>query len=363
MSGISNSQTDFSKIQPFKLPAIKDNPVVSVLMANYNYEKFITEAIESVLAQTYLNWELIICDDGSTDNSIEIVGEYCKKDRRIKLLRKKNGGQASALNEAYYNSSGEIISILDADDTFFSVKLEKVVDAFKRDSQSGFCIHKVLPINAQGKQINKPIPVNLSMGFVALEAIRNGGKANVPPASGLSIRREVANYVLPLPTEFNSNADGILSELAQYITSIVSINEPLASYRLHSDNTTSAFTNYPNEETIKKGDEKIFLFEKTNKEFLLRNFGHEIAQEYNFKNRSDYWEGRLALYILRSKPGEGIDGYSEAQLISFIKNKYRKFLWKIIIALPKKISIKVLKLWWSPSQNKKYFSFISKNLN
>jgi glycosyltransferase involved in cell wall biosynthesis len=73
------------KLQPIELPKLPENPLVSILIANYNYEKYIGETIESVLSQTYPNWEAIVCDDGSKDNSREVIETYVQKDSRIKL--------------------------------------------------------------------------------------------------------------------------------------------------------------------------------------------------------------------------------------------------------------------------------------
>ena len=71
-------------------------PLVSVIVDNYNYERFLSQAIESVLNQTYQNFEIIVVDDGSTDNSVQIIDSYEKKDSRIRPVLKQNGGQMSA---------------------------------------------------------------------------------------------------------------------------------------------------------------------------------------------------------------------------------------------------------------------------
>lgn len=110
--------SELEKLKPIPLEPLPDSPLVSILMPNYNYGRYIGEAIESVLRQTYPHWELIICDDGSTDNSCEVVKRYQDKDSRIKLIQKENGGMASALNAAYRECKGDIICLLDSDDVF-----------------------------------------------------------------------------------------------------------------------------------------------------------------------------------------------------------------------------------------------------
>ncbi len=99
--------------------------LVSIIMPCYNSEKFIGEAIESVLAQTYSNWELLITDDCSKDSSRKIVEEYEKKDNRVKLFcLKENSGSGIARNKSIEEAKGRFIAFLDSDDIWFPNKLE-----------------------------------------------------------------------------------------------------------------------------------------------------------------------------------------------------------------------------------------------
>ncbi|PLX70670.1 MAG: hypothetical protein C0602_03940 [Denitrovibrio sp.] len=104
----------------------KNEILISVILNNYNYSRYIAEAITSVLEQSYANFELIIVDDGSTDNSKEIIEQFAKKDSRIKLCFKENGGQASAFNAGYEAAKGDIICFLDSDDYFAPEKLAEI---------------------------------------------------------------------------------------------------------------------------------------------------------------------------------------------------------------------------------------------
>src|SRR5262245_542289 len=87
--------------RPLRLEALPERPLVSVLIANHNYAEYVRAAMESVLAQRYARLELIVCDDGSTDGSVERIEWFVERDRRVKLVRKNNGGQASAWNAAF----------------------------------------------------------------------------------------------------------------------------------------------------------------------------------------------------------------------------------------------------------------------
>jgi glycosyltransferase involved in cell wall biosynthesis len=102
------------------------NISVSIITPNYNSAKFIEKTIESVLAQTYQYWEMIIVDDCSTDRSYDIALRYAEKDNRIRVYRmEKNGGAALARNKAIEFSNGDYLAFLDSDDVWYPEKLEK----------------------------------------------------------------------------------------------------------------------------------------------------------------------------------------------------------------------------------------------
>jgi glycosyltransferase involved in cell wall biosynthesis len=106
--------------------------LVSIITPNYNAGKYIGEAIESVFAQTYQNWELLIIDDFSTDNSIEVIGWYIKQDSRIRLFRTgaNSGSPAKPRNIGILNANGRYIAFLDSDDVWLPDKLESQIKLF-----------------------------------------------------------------------------------------------------------------------------------------------------------------------------------------------------------------------------------------
>lgn len=106
----------------------RKSPLVSVVMPSYNAEKFIVEAITSVINQTYSHWELIVVDDCSTDGTQEIVKSYIEKDSRIRLIaKKKNSGVANTRNIGINEAKGQFIALLDSDDVWEKKKLEKQI--------------------------------------------------------------------------------------------------------------------------------------------------------------------------------------------------------------------------------------------
>lgn len=102
------------------------NSLVSIITPNYNSEKFIAQTLQSIRAQTYKNWELIIVDDCSTDKSLDIIETYSKTDKRIKVIKlNENSGAGIARNKAIEEATGNFIAFLDSDDLWHPEKLEK----------------------------------------------------------------------------------------------------------------------------------------------------------------------------------------------------------------------------------------------
>lgn len=114
------------------------NNLVSIIMPCHNGEKYIRDAINSVLSQTYTDWELLIVDDNSSDNSVNIIEDFAKKDERIKLLHteKSTGLPATARNIGINAARGRFIAFLDCDDIWLPVKLEHQIPLFKMKNVS-----------------------------------------------------------------------------------------------------------------------------------------------------------------------------------------------------------------------------------
>ena len=107
--------------------APSESGVVSIVVVNYNYGRFLDEAIESALAQTHDRVEVIVVDDGSTDESRALIDRY--GDRVVAVL-KENGGQASALNAGFEDVSGDVVIFLDADDVLEAQTAARAATAF-----------------------------------------------------------------------------------------------------------------------------------------------------------------------------------------------------------------------------------------
>ncbi len=139
---------------------------ISIITPVYNCEKYIENTIENVLKQTYINWELILVDDCSTDNSLKIVEKYAKVDRRIKVFRlKENGGAAKARNKALEESTGRFISYLDSDDLWYKNKLEKQV-IYMLEKSIGFSCTSYEVVDDSGSKLNKNIIMKKELDYI-----------------------------------------------------------------------------------------------------------------------------------------------------------------------------------------------------
>ena len=130
--------------------------MISVIVPVYNVEKYIRNCLDSIINQTYKDLEIILVDDGSTDNSGAICDEYAQKDSRIKVIHKQNGGQSSARNVGLKNATGEFIGFVDSDDTIELNAYEKLVFAID-GVDLAICGHSVVndngtTTNSKGKE-------------------------------------------------------------------------------------------------------------------------------------------------------------------------------------------------------------------
>lgn len=205
-----------------------NNPLVSILINNYNYEKFLPEAIDSCIQQTYRNFEIIIVDDGSTDSSRDIIDTYYKQyPELITPVYKENGGQGSAYNKGFETSHGEIICFLDSDDYWFSNKLQQVVKAHK---EYDVVQHNLLKNDNKFRVYNNEVDRQKLLKEC-------GYYGSFSPSSALSFTRKVLQNVFPIPEEpLRICADAFVRNSAVYFSQIYSIDECLGVYRIHGKN-------------------------------------------------------------------------------------------------------------------------------
>jgi glycosyltransferase involved in cell wall biosynthesis len=336
------SARDFA---PMRLESLPDRPLVSVLIPSYNYGRYVGLTLESLLGQTYPNFEAVVCDDGSSDNSIEVIQKYAAQDSRIKLLPKEHGGIASAMSTAYANSRGEIISLLDSDDVFKPSKLEKVVAAFRSNPRSGVFMHRVQTVFAAGQPFGPPKPEVLEHGWLAPRALRRGGYTLHAPGPGLAFRREAVSelFPLPLPTSIAYTSDAYLVLCAQFITEISATDECLTEYRIHGGNVYGLHRAdlFP-----AKGDiEERELFISLQKDFLRRVYRPELPEMLRLEDLGNYWRALLAYRALHGKTAGTIRPFSEEEMIRHVPYDTEGRIWPFILKMPDPLAKRAYCFW------------------
>lgn len=220
---------------------MSDEPRVSVIMAAYNAEAFIVEAVESVFAQTYSDWELIISDDGSTDSTAELAHALAERDPdRVRVVHgERNQGKPFALNRALAIHRGELIAWLDGDDVMLPEKLARQVAALEADPLAAGCSHDAEMFESESGRI-----------IGRFSEVANGG----PLADGgIELWFDPTYKMLPSATMIRSSLcppggfDERLTFTNDWLFDIevfrhgrcIALDELLVRYRRHADNFTT----------------------------------------------------------------------------------------------------------------------------
>lgn len=205
-----------------------NNPLVSVIMPAYNAEAFIAESIASVQQQTYENWELLIIDDASKDQTLGVLEKFRNKDKRVQLHRlPTNQGAGFARNIGIKASKGEFISFLDADDLWQPEKLQKQLD-FMREQQVHVCYSSYELIDEDGQPLNKRVKALKKLPFKKL--LRANYVGNL---TGIYNARELGKIYCPL---IRKRQDWGLWLLAvRDANGAKGIQESLAKYRVREN--------------------------------------------------------------------------------------------------------------------------------
>jgi glycosyltransferase involved in cell wall biosynthesis len=223
---------------PQHTAAVDDKPLVTALINTFNYARYLPFAINSVLAQTYENIEIVVVDDGSFDHTAEVLEQY--KDK-VRVIVTENGGQGNAFNVGIAAARGELIMFLDADDVWLPQKVQRMVSLAEDKPDCGLIYHKYVNVDPYGNAWLHPDPEWLIEGSFRAEYLRSGGQYWHPITSVLTLRAEFARSVVPLPTyAVREGADSILCDCSMLFTNVASSAEVLAQRLLHGANLYAA---------------------------------------------------------------------------------------------------------------------------
>ena len=210
-----------------------DKMLVSIIMPAYNSEKFIRQAVDSILGQTFTNYELIVVEDCSTDKTLDILNEYSSENSRITLIRnEKNSGVSYSRNRAISIATGEYIAFLDSDDMWDNQKLEKQVNYVKSNPNADFVFTGSAFIDENDKPLNHILHVPDKISFNDLL------KQNIISCSSVFIKRSIIQDI-KMPN------DKMHEDFATWLTILKNqkyaygIDEPLLIYRLSSNSKSS----------------------------------------------------------------------------------------------------------------------------
>lgn len=208
------------------------NPLVSVIINNYNYADYVGQAIESVLAQSGADVECIVVDDGSTDRSRTVIGGYAG----VRPVYKSNGGQLSAVQAGFAQASGDIIVYLDSDDMLHPQACCEIVNAWRPDlSLLQYGLEK---IDNEGRTIGAYPNEDFVKGGHLAFLLRYGYIPSSPMSGNAFSRQYLSDlFATPAPGE-RMAADGYLIYCAPLYGAVAAIEKNLGFYRVHGRNTS-----------------------------------------------------------------------------------------------------------------------------
>jgi hypothetical protein len=201
---------------------------ISIVIDNYNYDAYVARAIDSALAQTHPDVEVIVIDDGSRDGSPEVIRRYAD---RVTVIEKPNGGQGSAYNLGFARSSGALVVFLDADDWLYPQAAAEIAALWRPGvSKIQFRLDMV---DKAGAPLGRQIPRDLH-DRTALDLLRGFGTYGSPPGSGNAYDAAFLREVLPMDEKtWRLGADSVPILLAPLYGEVVSAARALGAYRLH----------------------------------------------------------------------------------------------------------------------------------
>ena len=201
---------------------------VSIVIDNYNYEAYVARAVDSALAQTHSDVEVVVVDDGSRDGSMGVIRGYAD---RVTVIDKPNGGQGSAYNAGYARTTGDMVVFLDADDWLYPQAAAEIAALWRPGvSKVQFRLDMV---DKAGTLLGRQVPRDMH-DKSALELLCAFGAYGSPPGSGNAFHTSYLRQVLPMDeAAWRIGADSVPILLAPVYGEVVSASSALGAYRLH----------------------------------------------------------------------------------------------------------------------------------
>ncbi len=212
-------------------------PLFSIVIAAYNRAHFVEQAIESVFKQTFREFEIIVVDDGSTDETHEVLSRF---ENRIRVVRQSRNGRSSARNTGARLARGAFIAFLDSDDIWMPQKLERQFRVFQSHSRVGVVHTYSNVINTEGSSLANETRKRQRLYERALKrryTYEGMSQECIMFLSTVAVRRRCWELIGPMDTNIPAFEDWDWYLRAAMVTEIATISEPLVLYRVHADNT------------------------------------------------------------------------------------------------------------------------------
>lgn len=274
-----------------------DLPLVTALINTYNYARYLPFAINSVLAQTYPNIEIVVVDDGSTDHTSSVLAQYGD---RVRAIRTVNGGQGHAFNLGFTAARGELIMMLDADDMWLPEKVERMVEFASENPEAALMYHRHQNVDEKGNEIGTPQPLPLINGDYRNRFLRSGGTWWSPVTSVIALRADHVRKMLPLPTyAVREGADTVVTDCCVLTSKLASIPDALTLRLLHGSNLYAAGRDDMTYRTkaIREADVRRIEWRVFSLAQIMARFGQKLEldlERNGWRMINLYWLGRAS---------------------------------------------------------------------
>jgi glycosyltransferase involved in cell wall biosynthesis len=322
-------------------PTVPETATFSVIIPNYNYADFVGVAITSVLRQTFRDFELIVVDDGSTDDSRSVIDSF---GTQIKSLYIENLGPARACLRGVSEAVGRYIYILDSDDEMLPNTLERIADELA--AAPAKIQFPLVPIDTTGTVIGPPFPI-FSLPYTQarmLEEIRRNGSYSSPPTSGNVFRSDIFHLVGDI--DYERLIDGITYLICPFVGEVITIPEALARYRIHN-RSMSGFAN-PSSDVFRL-EKSRFVKRIDHLQALLPMMSPPRAMDINLSLLPYIHERELMAlaYAGRRVPLNLIFRYwyALAHSLTPLRSKLVAAIWAALFILPSR-RIRTVLVWW-----------------
>jgi teichuronic acid biosynthesis glycosyltransferase TuaG len=250
---------------------MKHQPLISIIIPCFNASPFIAQTINSVLSQTYSNFEIICINDGSTDNSEFIIKNI--NDKRLNYYLKNNTGVSDTRNQGLHKAKGEFVLFLDADDILSDQYIEKSIHSLQQNSTYGFCTSTVFKINEQGKEITKKTWKGASSDILR-EVLSYSSEIITCPSNYVFRTKILVDNSVSFNTKLSSSADRyFLVEVSNFTKGILITADSYLYYRVHPKSMSNNFT-----PSLLR--DNILFQKKVNK---IESIPKKLKEEFNFK--------------------------------------------------------------------------------